>query len=182
VDLVNARQKLVQAQTDYSGSRYDYIVSMIQLRLAAGNLDRTEVVTMNGALTTSAPTAPTASPTPESLTPPPASPTPKRSDQSRYGAAAGRHAAAGRTGAAAALSGGRERRRLHGSAYRPQAVWLRPAIEGKAAWPSLANSPALSAQHFVRGYRSAPVALCPSGFASRSGLLRALRTSASTLA
>jgi outer membrane protein len=71
VDLLNARQKLVQAQTEYSGSRYDYIVSMIQLRLAAGNLDRTQLASINGALTSPAPTAPKTSPTPESLTPPP---------------------------------------------------------------------------------------------------------------
>jgi hypothetical protein len=32
----------VQAETDYSGSRYDYIVSIVQLRLAAGNLSAHE--------------------------------------------------------------------------------------------------------------------------------------------
>ena len=39
----NARKNLVQAQTDYAASRYDYIVSVLQLRLAAGNLDRTQL-------------------------------------------------------------------------------------------------------------------------------------------
>src|SRR5262249_39835353 len=38
VDVLNSRRLLVQAQTDYAVSRYDYIVSIIQLRLAAGNL------------------------------------------------------------------------------------------------------------------------------------------------
>src|SRR6516162_9449400 len=58
VDLLNARQKLVQAQTDYSGSRYDYIVSVVQLRLAAGTLDRPELASVNNWLTSSAQTVP----------------------------------------------------------------------------------------------------------------------------
>ena len=68
VDVLNARRLLVQAQTDYSGSRYDYIVSVLQLRLAAGNLDRAQLNEINGWLTTSAPTSP-AVPTPETLAP-----------------------------------------------------------------------------------------------------------------
>ena len=40
VDVLNARRTLVQAQSDYAGSRYDYIVSVLQLREAAGTLDR----------------------------------------------------------------------------------------------------------------------------------------------
>src|SRR6516164_3258648 len=43
VDVLNARRLLVQAQTDYAAARYDYIVSVLQLRLAAGNLDRTQL-------------------------------------------------------------------------------------------------------------------------------------------
>jgi Outer membrane efflux protein len=68
VDVLNARRLLVQAQTDYSGSRYDYIVSVLQLRLAAGNLDRGQLDEINGWLTVSAPTSP-AIPTPETLAP-----------------------------------------------------------------------------------------------------------------
>jgi outer membrane protein len=68
VDVLNARRLLVQAQTDYSGSRYDYIVSVLQLRLAAGNLDRAQLDEINGWLTMSAPTSP-AVPTPETLAP-----------------------------------------------------------------------------------------------------------------
>jgi outer membrane protein len=86
VDVLNARRTLVQAQTDYSGSRYDYIVSVIQLRLAAGNLDRAQLAQINGWLAISAPTSPRVE-TPETLTPtvPPSSsqpPTPPASPSS----------------------------------------------------------------------------------------------------
>jgi outer membrane protein len=40
VDVLNARRSLIQAQTAYLGSRYDYINNLIQLRLASGDLDR----------------------------------------------------------------------------------------------------------------------------------------------
>jgi outer membrane protein len=74
VDVLNARRILVQAQTDYSGSRYDFIVSIIQLRLAAGNLDRAQLEQIDSWLTVPASTSPPVE-TPESLTPklPPAS-------------------------------------------------------------------------------------------------------------
>jgi outer membrane protein len=68
VDVLNSRKTLVQAKTDYSASRYDYIVSVLQLRLAAGNLDRPQLTEINGYLTVAAPTSP-AVPTPESLAP-----------------------------------------------------------------------------------------------------------------
>jgi outer membrane protein len=68
VDVLNARKTLVQAQTDYATSRYDYIVSVLQLRLAAGNLDRPELTQVNAWLTVSAPTEPAAS-NPESSAP-----------------------------------------------------------------------------------------------------------------
>ena len=76
VDVLNARRTLVQGQTDYSGSRYDFIVSIIQLREAAGNLDRAQLAEINGWLSVSAPTSPPVE-TPESLTPklPPATTT-----------------------------------------------------------------------------------------------------------
>jgi outer membrane protein len=77
VDVLNARKNLVQAQTDYSGSRYDYIVSVLQLRLAAGNLDRGQLNEINGWLTASAPTSPAVE-TPETISPtvPPQIPAP----------------------------------------------------------------------------------------------------------
>ena len=68
VDVLNARKTLVQAQTDYSGSRYDYIVSVLQLRLAAGDLDRPQLNEVNNWLTVTAPTSP-AVPTPQNLAP-----------------------------------------------------------------------------------------------------------------
>ena len=68
VDLLNARRNLVQAQTNYAVARYDYIVSVLTLRLAAGTLDRPELTSVNTWLTTSAPTSP-AVPTPETLAP-----------------------------------------------------------------------------------------------------------------
>jgi outer membrane protein len=68
VDVLNARRLLVQAQTDYSGSRYDYIVSVLQLRLAAGNLDRAQLSEINTYLTLAAPTSPAVE-TPETLSP-----------------------------------------------------------------------------------------------------------------
>ena len=84
VDVLNARRQLVQAQTDYAGSRYDYILSIIQLRLAAGTLNRNDLVEIgqwldvNEATTPAAPLAPvpnpgaTTSPLPQGATPPPA--------------------------------------------------------------------------------------------------------------
>jgi outer membrane protein len=58
VDVLNSRRTLVQAQTDYAVSRYDYIVSVIQLRLAAGNLSANDVTEVNKWLAVSAPTVP----------------------------------------------------------------------------------------------------------------------------
>ncbi|HWX70203.1 MAG TPA: TolC family outer membrane protein, partial [Steroidobacteraceae bacterium] len=86
VDVLNARRLLVQAETDYANARYDYIVSVLELRLAAGNLDRTQLVDLNNWLTLSAPTSPavatpeTISPTisPATATPPQPPPTPPR--------------------------------------------------------------------------------------------------------
>ena len=80
VDVLNARKNLVQAQTDYSGSRYDYLVSVLQLRLAAGNLDKAQLTEINNWLSVAAPTSPAVE-TPETLAPsvpppPPASPPP----------------------------------------------------------------------------------------------------------
>jgi outer membrane protein len=78
VDVLNARKNLVQAQTDYAASRYDYIVSVLQLRLAAGNLDRQQLNEINGWLTQTDPTSPVVA-TPESVAPtvpPSSSPTP----------------------------------------------------------------------------------------------------------
>ncbi len=83
VDVLNARRQLVQAQTEYALSRYDYILSIIQLRLAAGTLNRNDLVEVgqwldvNEATTPAAPLAPapttgTTAPAAPGTTPPPA--------------------------------------------------------------------------------------------------------------
>lgn len=43
VDVLDARRRLLDAQTNYSRGRYDYIMSRIQLKLAAGTLSRAEI-------------------------------------------------------------------------------------------------------------------------------------------
>jgi outer membrane protein len=51
----------VQAQTNYSRSRYDYILNVLRLKQAAGNLDRKALEEVNAWLAESAP-APAATP------------------------------------------------------------------------------------------------------------------------
>jgi outer membrane protein len=48
VDVLDARRALVQAQTNYARSRYDYILNVLRLRQAAGNLDRKVLEEVNG--------------------------------------------------------------------------------------------------------------------------------------
>ena len=40
VDVLTSRRALIQAQTKYSAAKYSYLNNLIQLRLAAGDLDR----------------------------------------------------------------------------------------------------------------------------------------------
>lgn len=47
VDVLDARRALVQAQTNYSRSRYDYILNVLRLKQAAGNLDRSAIEEVN---------------------------------------------------------------------------------------------------------------------------------------
>ncbi len=47
VDVLESRRRLAQAETDYSRSRYDYILNVLQLRLAAGSLDRKALEEVN---------------------------------------------------------------------------------------------------------------------------------------
>lgn len=75
VDVLAARRNLIQAQTAYSQSRYAYINNQVQLRLAAGDLDRTTLEAMNRWLTIDAPAAVTAI-TPTPVAPAPATPAP----------------------------------------------------------------------------------------------------------
>ncbi|MCP5471656.1 MAG: TolC family outer membrane protein [Sinobacteraceae bacterium] len=55
VDVLDARRNLVQAQTNYSRSRYDYVLNVMRLRLAAGTLDRDTLAEINGWLVERAP-------------------------------------------------------------------------------------------------------------------------------
>ena len=48
VDVLDARKNLAQAQTNYARSRYDYILNVIKLKSAAGNLDRASLEEVNG--------------------------------------------------------------------------------------------------------------------------------------
>lgn len=58
VDVLDARRALVQAQTNYSRSRYDYILNVFRLRQAAGNLDAQMVREVNEWLAETSPPAP----------------------------------------------------------------------------------------------------------------------------
>ena len=57
VDVLAARQNLVASQTNYSRSRYDYMLNVLQLKAAAGILDRKALEDMNGWLETPPPPA-----------------------------------------------------------------------------------------------------------------------------
>jgi len=59
VDVLDSRRLLVQAQTNYSRSKYDYLQNVINLRLAAGNLDEQTLADLNTLLTETVPAAPT---------------------------------------------------------------------------------------------------------------------------
>jgi outer membrane protein len=48
VDVLQARQRLFQAQTDYARARYDYVINVLTLEQAAGTLDASRVARVNG--------------------------------------------------------------------------------------------------------------------------------------
>ncbi len=48
VDVLNARQLLFTALTNYARSRYDYIINIITLKQAAGSLSREDLNQING--------------------------------------------------------------------------------------------------------------------------------------
>lgn len=60
IDVLNSRQQLIQAETSYSGAKYQYLNDLVSLQLAAGSLDRSTLEQINDWLTapTPAPTAP----------------------------------------------------------------------------------------------------------------------------
>ncbi len=57
VDVLAARQQLVRAQTDYSRSRYDYMLNVLRLKQSAGILDRKALEDVNSWLETPPPPA-----------------------------------------------------------------------------------------------------------------------------
>jgi len=50
VDVLDARRRLFEAQTNYSRSRYDYILNVLQLQLATGTLDKADLDEINSFL------------------------------------------------------------------------------------------------------------------------------------
>ncbi|MDP9199506.1 MAG: TolC family outer membrane protein [Pseudomonadota bacterium] len=51
VDVLEARRRLFEAQTNYARSRYDYLLNVLRLQLAAGTLDREGLEEINALLT-----------------------------------------------------------------------------------------------------------------------------------
>jgi outer membrane protein len=47
VDVLNVRRDLFRAKRDYASSRYDYILSSLRLKQAAGTLNRDDLVQIN---------------------------------------------------------------------------------------------------------------------------------------
>jgi outer membrane protein len=62
LDVLTSRQSLVQAETNYSQAKYQYLNDLVSLRLAAGNLDRSTIEQINGWLHEPAAPAATAAP------------------------------------------------------------------------------------------------------------------------
>jgi outer membrane protein len=58
VDVLQSRQQWVQAQTDYSRSRYDYMLNVLKLQQAAGTLSQQSLEKINSLLTDAPPPAP----------------------------------------------------------------------------------------------------------------------------
>ncbi len=71
VDVLDARRRLAEAETNYARSRYDYLINVVRLKLAAGILKPDDVVEINQWLMASAqtpeqPASPTPPPPPQS--------------------------------------------------------------------------------------------------------------------
>jgi len=80
VDVLVARRSLVAAQSDYARSRYDYVLNVVSLRQAAGNLDRSTLAEINAWLDESAPTSSRATSVEQAAQPEPNPPPPPGSD------------------------------------------------------------------------------------------------------
>lgn len=66
VDVLDARRRLAEAETNYARSRYDYVINVVRLKLAAGILKPDDVVAINQWLMASAPAQPAPTPQPQS--------------------------------------------------------------------------------------------------------------------
>jgi outer membrane protein len=53
VDVLDARRRLFEAETNYARSRYDYLLNVLRLRLAAGTLDAQGLTEINSLLSES---------------------------------------------------------------------------------------------------------------------------------
>ncbi len=51
VEVLNSQRSLYQAQRDYSRAKHDYLMNILNLKRAAGNLEQTDVVGVNALLT-----------------------------------------------------------------------------------------------------------------------------------
>jgi outer membrane protein len=51
VDVLESRRNLFDAQTNYARSRYDYIINLLRLKIATGNLSEADLSEVNGWLT-----------------------------------------------------------------------------------------------------------------------------------
>ncbi len=51
VDVLDSRRRLTDAETTYARSKYDYLLNVLRLRLAAGSLDEAALTQTNGLLT-----------------------------------------------------------------------------------------------------------------------------------
>jgi outer membrane protein len=69
LDVLTSREALVQAQTNYSQAKYQYLSDLVSLRLAAGNLDRGIIDQINGWLHEPTPAAGTPATTPPATAP-----------------------------------------------------------------------------------------------------------------
>jgi len=69
IDVLTARQQLVQAETDYAAAKYAYLNDIVALRQAAGNLDRTTIALINGWLVAQPPAENSTPPATPSATP-----------------------------------------------------------------------------------------------------------------
>jgi len=66
VDVLDARRRLAEAETNYARSRYDYVINVVRLKLAAGILKPDDVVNINQWLTATAPAQPASTAQPQS--------------------------------------------------------------------------------------------------------------------